>query len=399
MTPHYSAVPKALFNAEVDSVATSFLKRPDLPATQEANRAYSSALLSIAEALIVAPRVTFKVYGENVVLAVLSRIFGARGVEQLMDEGAAEFVLWRSLIVKPEEKMIKQGLNPLAYGNMSSAEHSDPEASCISGMKWNPNLDRKVRRRLARRAARHMTTTPDDNARLTVEAVLNAYGEGTLKDLGFDPTTPVDALSPAEVDRLQNLANELGESAVLFEREWDLYEGDSSWNAMLKVADEIRSSGRVVNAVEEILRTENLPSIRSLLLSNDLSFEDVLKLRKRTEVREFQEWLWTRPDPADARGVINAYTAAIAKDSKPKLADKTWFQIVRILGVAFVGGGAGAAVGGPAGAAAGTAVGFTVANLGSAGVSYVDLLIDKVARGKTPRRFSSLLRDQQILKG
>ncbi len=393
----YSAVPKAIFNVEVDAVALSFLKRPDLPETAESKAAYASALLSIGEALMIAPRVTFKVYGENVVLAVLTRVFGAKEVERLMEEGAIEFVLWRPLILQPEEKLLAQGISPLTYGNTSNAVHADPEASCIAGMKWHPELDRRVRRSLGRRAAKHMASTPDEAPKQAVEAVLNAYRDGRLRDLGFDPGTPEHTLGQEDRNRLHKLADDLAESAILFEREWDLYEDEATWKTMLKVAEEVRSSGKVIKTVEEILRTESLPAIRDLIFTKSLSFQDVLEMRSRPEVLAFQEWLWAKPDPADAPAVIDAYAALVAKDSKTKLADRGWFQIVRILGVAFAGGAVGGVLAGPAGAAAGATVGFAAANLGSAGVSYIDLLVDRIAKGRNPRRFASLLRDNQIL--
>lgn len=397
LTDHYSSVPKAIFNTEVDTVALNFLKRPDLPETTQSRAAYGSALLSIGEALMIAPRVTFKVYGENAVLAVLARVFGVKAIEQLMDEGALEFVLWKPLIVSPEEKLLSQGLSPLAYGNTNNPEHSDPEVSCIAGMKWSPNLDRRDRRALARRAAKRMMVTPEDAPKQAVEAVLGAYRNGLLRDMGFNPDVAEHAIEKDDRNRLLKLANDLTESAILFEREWDLYEGESAWTTMLKVAEEVRSSGKVANTVEEVLRTENLPSIRNLVLTNFLSFSDIIKMRRRQEVKEFQEWLWAKPDPTDAKAVMESYASVVAKGSKEKLIDRSWFQVARILGVAFAGGTAGAAVAGPIGAVAGATSAFVASNVAGAGVSYVDLLIDKVTKGRNPRRFAALLRDRQIL--
>jgi hypothetical protein len=145
-------------------------------------------MLSAAEALMVAPRVTFKVYGENVVLAVLARMFGAKGVEQLMDEGAVEFVLWRPIVTQVmSEDLLAQGLSPLAYGNTNNPEHSDPHTSCIKGMNWSPQFDRKLRRSIARRAAKHMTTTPEEAPKQAVDELMAAYRDGRLSADGFLP--------------------------------------------------------------------------------------------------------------------------------------------------------------------------------------------------------------------
>lgn len=392
-----SAVPKAIFNTEVDAIASSYLKRPDLPTSVDQNRKYASALLSAAEALLISRRVTFKVYGENVVLAVLTRIFGVRGVEQLLEDDAIEFLLWRPLIAQPEEKLLSSGLDPLVYGNMSNAEHADPVTSCVKGLNWMPGIDRKMRRALGRKAAKHMSTTPDDAPKQSVEAVRAAYRDGSLLELGFDPNTPTHELSADDRSRLLKFATELTESAVLFEREWDLYEGEGTWGAMMRIATEVRSSGNVATVAEEILRTETLPSIWTLLLNNRLSFQDVLRLRRHAAVRDFQEWLWTRPDPTDAKEVLEAYKGIVAKDLKNDPLDNSWLRLFRLVGVTLLGGAIGSAIGGPLGAVGGAAAHAVGENAGAVGVSYLDTLIDTIRKGRSPRRFAALLRDQMIV--
>jgi|GEM_PF-2132033 len=393
-----SAAPKTIFNTEIDAIASNYLKRPDLPESVESNRKYASALLSIAEALIISPRVTFKVYGENVVLAVLTRMFGAKAVEELLDEGAIEFILWRSFVGKPEQKVVDGGLSPLVYGNMTTAPHVDPVTSCISGLNWAPTLDRKICRSLGRAAAKRMDVTPVDASKECVQTVLAAYRDGRLADIGFDPRIPEQTLPPDECDRLMKFTQELTESAVLFEREWNLYEAEDTWSAMLRIAAEVRSSGQVANVVEEILRTETLPSIWTLALHNEISFQDVLKLRRHSAVRDFQEWLWTQPNPADAKAVLEAYKAVVKESLKKDPLDNGWLQIFRLIGVTLLGGAVGGAIGGPLGAAAGAAAHSVGEVAGEAGVSYGDLLLDKIRKGRSPRRFAALLRDQRIIK-
>lgn len=50
-------------------------------------------LLEAAESLIISPKTTFKIYGENVVVPVLVDFFGVDGVERLLDEEAIDFIL------------------------------------------------------------------------------------------------------------------------------------------------------------------------------------------------------------------------------------------------------------------------------------------------------------------
>jgi hypothetical protein len=48
----FSALPEAVFSTDLNNVSTAFLKRPDLPETQDNKRQYSRALLKTAEALV-----------------------------------------------------------------------------------------------------------------------------------------------------------------------------------------------------------------------------------------------------------------------------------------------------------------------------------------------------------
>jgi len=110
-------------------------------------------------------------------------------------------------------------------------------------------------------------------------------------------------------------------------------------------------------------------------------------------IKEFREWLWTRPDPATAKDVLDAYASLVVSGSKERLSYREWFKIMRVVGVAFAGGTLGsAATAGLAGAAA-----ATVSNFVGAGVSHADLLIDRILKKKNPRRFAAVLRDEKVI--
>lgn len=391
----YSAVPKAVFNTDLDTVATNFLKRPDLPDSPEFRQQYAMSLLSAAEAIVIAPRVTFKVTGENVVLAILTKIFGVKGVRELLEADAIEFVLWRSLVTGVQsEELLASGILPIAPGNSTNPEHADPNISALMGMNWNDKLDRRQKRDVARMAARHTVVTPLQAPSQATEAVMRAFNSGRLRDMGLDPQVAAHNQSADNRNQLVRLATDLTESAVLMEHEWGLYEADSTWASMMKIAAEVRSGSKVLKTAEEIIRLDPAPAIRDLFFDQTLSPSDLLRLRNRPEVRDFREWLWTRCDPADSREIVEAYASLVVKGSRTRLADREWFRMMRTVGVAFAGGVAGNAVAGPIGAGIGA---FVASNLASAAVSYGDLLIDRISSGRSPRRFAALLRDQRII--
>ena len=108
-------------------VALDYLKRPDIPDSSLLRRARAAAFVGVGEVLLVSPRVTFRVYGENVVLSELARNFGVRGVERLLDEDAVEFILWRALVggVVNNPELSASGL--VAHGNLDTPEPLTPK--------------------------------------------------------------------------------------------------------------------------------------------------------------------------------------------------------------------------------------------------------------------------------
>ena len=60
-------------------------------------RRHDDIIASLCEQLLLFDKVSFKVYGENIPLAVLFNHLGVKNLEQLVEEEAIEFVLWTPL--------------------------------------------------------------------------------------------------------------------------------------------------------------------------------------------------------------------------------------------------------------------------------------------------------------
>jgi hypothetical protein len=131
-------IPKALFSTGLDTIATKWYKNPRaanelLPSIRQQELTEN---LRIAEALVISPKVSFRIRGENVVLCALVDTFGAKHVERLLEEGALEFILWRGEVLKWEKP--RPGLHPLAPFVANDPAHSDPQASVELGLKgWS----------------------------------------------------------------------------------------------------------------------------------------------------------------------------------------------------------------------------------------------------------------------
>lgn len=383
MGSKHARVPKALFTTALDEIATAWHKNRSAPRQAEGlvRRLLALESLSVAEGLLLAPRLSFRVHGENVVLCRLIDTFGIAGVERLLEEDAIQFVLWRPLVgrwVTPQE-----GLFPLAGGNLNSAAHTDPVASVELGLKgWSNQSFEKVRR-LAKLAAER-TSLPDEQVPLTAVAVVRAAVEaGRFEKDGLPASTPWHKFANEGIERVTRLAERIVEATVVLNAGHDFLDGKDTWEPFVRVSAAFQSSGALHETAEHVLRLEGLPNIPALILKGGLKIEEVVALRATDATKEFRRWLWSQPSPADAKAVSEAYLAKIKPSAKTS--DKAWFKTARVstisVATSAVGAGLGLAVAGVPGMIAGAIV--------SLGASLADAFgLEKLLRGDNPRRFA-----------
>lgn len=130
----------------IDSKPLSLFEQQTFPIRDAAERA------ALFEHLLLFDTVSFKVYGENLLLIVMLKHFGEKGLEKLIEQGAIRFVLWTPMITHMVTEIA--GVNALQSGNLSSPAHSDPEQSIDLGLNWlkeqaTPRLRRRLRKKVA----------------------------------------------------------------------------------------------------------------------------------------------------------------------------------------------------------------------------------------------------------
>jgi hypothetical protein len=377
----YSRVPKALFDVSLNALALTCCRSGTLEATGGFAEDFKRLPESLSDALMVAPRLTFKVTGVNLPLAVLAETFGASGVEELLRQGDIEFVLWREylgIIQTPVE-----GLVPFAPGSFSNPEHCDPEVSNAKGLLAASSISDSQRQRLAKLATKRTTTTNPQGAKKAWQALVDAHKSGALSGYGVPSEMPLSTISMAQKARLGMELLNLHHASEVIERELDLFESPETWAAMLLLAREVNSSPRVVSSAEEILKEDRAPSVGALVTCGILEPSEVLSLRGSSEARAFREWLWTQPDPADAASVLDEYRRLIVKDRR-SLDGKWWYRTLRVFGVGATSFLAGVAIPGEST--------LTTAAVG-VGVSLADELLRLMREQRSPRRFSRMLQD------
>ncbi len=378
-------VPKSLFSKGLDEVATRWLKNTAPADEQLIRRLTALQGLAAMEALVFAPRVSFKVYGENVVLAILSNALGVGPMEDLLRSGDVEFILWRSFPVQLQKAELQPGLTPLAGLTLTDKAHSDPLESSELGLRgWGKELSEADGKRLAKFAADRTIVVAEDLGDKAVQRLVHAYESGLLTARGFDSGRDMASLSLDRRTELATMAESFAEGVVAFEGEYDFHEGATTWNTLVDAVARVRGQTGVIESVESVLELERMPSIPDLLLRGVIPHTEIVSIRNRPETQEFRKWLWSQPDPASAKDVSEAYLAAMAP--KVDLKDRAWFKAARISAVGIAGSVLGAVLAGPLGGVAGLAVGT------AAGVAVSELdgfWGDRLLAGTNPRRFAT----------
>lgn len=373
-------LPKSIFTSGLDSVAMKYFKNMNPIDPRIIKARLIEEIERVAELLVFSPRVTFKVYGENVVLPLLINAFGPKNVEKLLEEGSIEFLLERGHIGHFTEYL--EGVYPLVAGNLTNPEHSDPYASNDRGLLlWGENSS--LREDYAYRLidlATERTILPGE--KIPHEALSKAHEalkDGRLEAFGLPAN--IEFMGERDMDKIKtfcSIAEEVFRTVMAVEHEYDLKLEKRSWNYILAVSSKLQKAEGIVRTAETILNYERLPSIPYLLRKRKITLADVIKIRDCDETKVFRDWFWSQENPSDAKAVSKEYLSKVI--GHKKLKNRKIFRTIRVCGISLAGSLAGTVVSGPAGAAAGTAVGV--------GVSLVDeLLLDRLFREKNPRRF------------
>lgn len=90
--------------------------------------------MTIFENLLLFDKISIKIVGESIPIALLFNLFGKSGLESLVEQKAIEFVLWNQAIVHLVQNI--PGVNALGSITYSASRYNDPERSIDVGLRW-----------------------------------------------------------------------------------------------------------------------------------------------------------------------------------------------------------------------------------------------------------------------
>lgn len=337
------------------------------------------------EHLLLFEKVTIKVYGENIPLVLLLRLFGQRELERLLEQGCIEFLLWTPVVVHMVTDV--PGVDAIAAGAANDPVHSDPEQSFEAGLKaLQGGLSKREHKILKRKVLPLYRVTPATLSHEATAVTKSAFQSGKLKPLGFDPDVKsISNLQLADRALLGKCATQLLEYRYLLSSGLTAKSDFEYFDLFSDSLHKIQTSGQLAAGYGELAKMEAMPDLRALFPTLEGGLGQVARLREKRSSRKFRAWFAKATHGDEA--ITKEYLEAISEAKGPL--DTRAGKFLKSVGLVAAGGFVGhmvehsvpaAALGGLAAAAAHPAVDFTFDLLD-------EFLLDGLRKGWTPRLF------------
>jgi hypothetical protein len=386
-----------VFTTDLNRIARSaiFIDEPNAIPAAQIPSLFEAQKEEIFEQLLLFETINFKVYGENVILPLLLQFLGLKGLEELIEQGAFGFTLWTPMVGYMEANI--PGIDTLIHGSQSDPVHCDPVRSVEMGLNaLRRPLDRSVRRSLTKKLVKLYNVPrknlPDEVAGLT----RSAYASGKVRDNGMRSLSlPFDDLSIPEKKKLVGYADRLLEYKFLLENDMTSFSSYDFYTFFRDTAEKIHAAKTVTANFSELTSVEEFPDLKKLITQLHNPYGQLPKLRARRHAVKFREWI-ARASLYQNHSIKENYLAALEEGSGFFGSKKGRF--VRTLAVTSMGMAIGHQLGG-AGSLLGAGVGAVVEPMTGILWDQIDeFLLDRLAKGWSPRMFFNDLKAIEKLK-
>lgn len=353
---------------------------------------FKSIEASLFEQMLLFNKVSFKVFGENIPLAFLINVLGEKAFEELLEQGAVEFVLWTPNVVYMKTEI--RGVHPIASGNLNSPAHSDPEQSVELGLNWMKNKPTaRTKRHLVKKIVPHYLMPDSELAGKAVDITKSAFNANKLISLGLSPLMkPLEGLPENERSLLCDCATELLEYSFLLENRMSSYSKLRYFDLFSVSVKKIKDAHATTLNFNELAKLEGFPDLKALYPQLENGLQKLPDLRNKRSTRKFREWLATTEGSETGDEIAREYIGAIA-NSKGIL-DTPRGKFTKSVVMTAVGAGIGMAIeASPAAALLGAGAAKALEPAAELGLDLLDVfLLDGLLKGWTPRMFFDDLR-------
>jgi len=311
-----------------------------------------ASILDLAEALIIADSVALKVTGENVVLALLIRTFGAHEVAELIRTRAIVFVGQTNELghlVDPASLKHLDG-SPVAPGNPMSVTFDfvsfepsayaggrlDAEAAAANALRRyraELKLGQSDIRQLLKWAPKRTSIVRPDRLKDALSRVGKAYADGALSPIGLSPDIAASSNTYQDLD-FTRLVSRVAQTETMLEFDLDLYCMPDAWSDIAKFTIEMTSGKSVLRTVDHVMELRGFPDLRSLFKNGTLRFEEIRKLRLHKATASFRRWLWSKADPRDGDQIAREFIAEVSRTKQGGIAMAV--RAARVVGLSLL---------------------------------------------------------------
>ncbi len=345
---------------------------------------------ALFEQFMLFDKISFKVFGENILIPVLIRMLGLKGFEELIEQKAIGFTLWSSDVTYLVSEVL--GIDPLQFLTHTSGPHVDPEASVMQGFRWmkeKPSFE--VQQRLTRKILPLYRALPKDLCKQAVNIVHSAYRSGTLQLLGLNTEQDIRNLPLGAKAELCKCAAELMEYSYLLGARMTSFSNPHYYALFNNSISKVQIKDALVRNFNSIASIEEIPDLRGLRSELGIPLSKLPKLRCKKSAVHFRAWLAKTSDLPSDISIIKEYIDAIA-DAKGFFETKKG-KLAKSIAMTAVGTGIGALIAG----AEGGAIGATSAKLFEPAADLAldlldEFLVSGLIKGWTPRMFFDELR-------
>lgn len=336
---------------------------------------YDSTINSICEQLLIHDGIAFKVYGENIPLALLIDIFGVKGVEGLLEEGAIEFVLWNPGVTYAIDDL--PGIYPLqSMGKFTSSVHSDPEASIKSGLRFlRDPLPRRMRRHITRKALKRYRLPPEKLSKDATDFGHTGYNNNLFEGFGLPKKKELIELNVDERKKLCDLATQCLQLTILSMYQYSTYNSFDLLKLNRSEFANLKDANLVEDVIDTVFRIEKVPDFSKMISMGMLDIKDVPRFRKTRGSKQFRAWIDQVSHHTDRYDIAKEYIDSIIKPKS--FAQTSYGKFLRVISVTALSIGGGL-LAGPIGAIPGAIVG----GLTDMGIGLLDsYILDNIIKG------------------
>ena len=341
---------------------------------------------SIFEQLLLFDTVSFKVYGENIPIAILLNHFGVKGVEALLEQDALEFVLWNHMLTYMVDDI--PGVDPLQHGSFNSKPHSDPEESLTLGFNWMKSQPKtSVKKNLIRKIRDKYSMPERSLSGQAVSLVKSAYNTGKLKPYNLTPEN-CDFID-LDLDgrkKLCHCADEVLQYSHLIKENMASYTKFEFYQMFNETNRKLHEALKIQQDFNRLSELENIPNLQSLYVEIEEPFKRLLKIRNKGTSKKFRAWLGICSKSSDSLHITKEYIDASANS-------KGFFQtkkgrFTKNIAMSAIGAGVGGMIAGPGGAIGGAGAAKFLEPIADFGLDLLDeFVLSGLAKGWTPKLF------------